>query len=40
MFGVTHVMARDGYSGMIVAFSTMPVKNTLLFMMKYIAILQ
>ena len=30
MFGVTHVMARDGYSGMIVAFSTMPVKNTLI----------
>ena len=30
MFGVTHVMARDGYSGMIVAFSTMPVKNKLI----------
>ena len=30
MFGVTHVMARDGYSGMIVAFSTMPVKNNLI----------
>lgn len=29
MFGVTHVMARDGYSGMIVAFSTMPIKNNL-----------
>ena len=29
-FGVTHVMARDGYSGMIVAFSTMPVKNNLI----------
>ena len=29
MFGVTHVMARDGYSGMIVAHSTMPVKNNL-----------
>ena len=27
MFGVTQVMARNGYSGMIVAFSTMPVKN-------------
>ena len=30
MFGVTHAMARDGYSGMIVAFSTMPVKNNLI----------
>ena len=30
MFGVTHVMARDGYSGMIVAFSTMHVKNNLI----------
>ena len=30
MFGVTHVMARDGYSGMIVAISTMPVKNNLI----------
>ena len=30
IFGVTHVMARDGYSGMIVAFSTMPVKNNLI----------
>lgn len=29
MFGVTHVMARDGFSGMIVAYSTMPVKNNL-----------
>lgn len=29
MFGVTHVMARDGYSGMIVSFSVMPVKNNL-----------
>ena len=29
MFGVTHVIARDGYSRMIVAFSTMPVKNNL-----------
>ena len=29
MFGVTHVMARDGYSGMIVAYSTMPVKINL-----------
>ena len=27
MFGVTHVMAWDGYSGMIVEFSMMPVKN-------------
>ena len=30
MFGVTHVTARDGYSGMIVAFSTMPVENNLI----------
>ena len=30
MFGVTHVMARDGYSGMNVAFSTMSVKNNLI----------
>ena len=30
MFGVTHVMAWDGHSGMIVAFSTMPVKNNLI----------
>ena len=30
MFGVNHVMARDGYSGMIVPFSTMPVKNNLI----------
>ena len=30
MFEVTHVMARDGYSGMIVAISTMPVKNNLI----------
>ena len=29
MFGVTHVMARDGYFGMIVVFSAMPVKNNL-----------
>ena len=27
---LTHVMARDGYSGMTVAFSTMPVKNNLI----------
>ena len=30
MFGVTHVMARDGFSGMIVAFTTMPIKNNLI----------
>lgn len=30
MYGVTHVCARDGYSGMIVAFTTMPIKNNLL----------
>ena len=29
MYGVTHVCARDGYSGMIVAFTTMPIKNNL-----------
>ena len=29
MFGVTHVIARDGYSGKIVASCTMPVKNNL-----------
>ena len=27
MFGVTHICAIDGYSGRIVAFITMPVKN-------------
>ena len=27
MFGVTHVAAIDGFSGKIVAFETMPVKN-------------
>ena len=26
-FGVTHVIARDGYSGKIVGFLTLPVKN-------------
>lgn len=29
MFGVTHVIARDSYSGKIVASCTMPVKNSL-----------
>ena len=29
IYGVTHVCAVDGYSGMIVAFATMPVKNNL-----------
>ena len=29
MFGVTHVIARDGFSGKIVSFVTMPVKNNL-----------
>lgn len=29
MFGVTHVIARDGFSGKIVSFSTMPIKNNL-----------
>lgn len=27
MFGITHVCAVDGYSGMVVGFVTMPVKN-------------
>ena len=27
LFGVTHVCAVDGYSGMIVGFATFPVKN-------------
>ena len=27
MFGVTHVCAIDGFSGMVVAFASMPVKN-------------
>ena len=30
MLGVTHVMARNAYSGSIVAFSAMPVKNNLI----------
>ena len=30
MFGVTHVLAVDGYSGMIVAHTIMPIKNNLL----------
>lgn len=29
MFGVTHVLAVDGFSSKIVATSTMPVKNNL-----------
>lgn len=29
LFGVTHVVARDGYSGKVVTFCTMPVKNNL-----------
>lgn len=29
MFGVTHVLAIDGYSSKIVAQSTMPTKNNL-----------
>ena len=27
MYGVTHICARDGYSGLITAFLTLPVKN-------------
>ena len=30
MFGVTHVAAIDGFSGKIVAFETMPIKNNLI----------
>ena len=26
-FGVTHVLAHDGYSGMIVGYMSLPVKN-------------
>ena len=29
MFGVTHIVARDGFSGKIVSYCTMPVKNNL-----------
>jgi len=29
MFGVTHVAAVDGFSGMIVGFVTMPIKNNI-----------
>lgn len=29
MFGVTHICASDGYSGKIVGFATMPIKNNL-----------
>ena len=29
MYGVTHVCARDGYSGKVVGFITMPVKNNI-----------
>lgn len=29
MFGVTHVLAIDGYSGKLVAHSTMAIKNNL-----------
>ena len=29
MFGVTHACAIDGYSGKIVGFITMPVKNNI-----------
>jgi len=30
MFGVTHVLAVDGYSSKIVAWKSMPVKNNLI----------
>lgn len=29
MFGVTHTCAVDGYSGMIVGFASMPLKNNI-----------
>ncbi len=29
MFGVTHVCAIDGFSGKVVGFATMPVKNNI-----------
>lgn len=29
MFGVTHACAVDGYSGMVVGFVTMPLKNNI-----------
>ena len=29
MYGVTHVVARDGYSGMIISYTTMAIKNNL-----------
>ena len=29
MFGVSHTVARDGFSGKIVSYCTMPVKNNL-----------
>ena len=29
MYGVTHVCARDGYSGKVVGFITMPIKNNI-----------
>lgn len=30
LFGVTHVCALDGYSGMVVGFATFPIKNNAL----------
>jgi hypothetical protein len=30
MFGMTHICAIDGYSGKIVGFITMPIKNNIL----------
>ena len=29
LFGVTHICAVDGYSGKIVAFCSMPIKNNI-----------
>ena len=30
MYGITHVCARDGYLGMVVAFVVIPVENNML----------
>ncbi len=29
MYGITHVCARDGFSGKVVGFITMPIKNNI-----------
>ncbi|KAL1252276.1 hypothetical protein QQF64_020072 [Cirrhinus molitorella] len=35
MFGMTHVVAIDGFSSQIVAYNTMPVKNNLIYQNVY-----